>query len=156
MYFLQFIINSYINCQRRICNIEAEFRYVIIVALSAGYILELVYTLIFLRSKISALQKSLLHLACGVLSKIFLFWGFGQAVAMNTSGKDGIALGLILWLIFEFVSKFVLVRLIIELTEFEKSYPPKFNKIFILLNYCSVTIDYDKPFSTQEVLYPHI
>ncbi len=75
---------------------------------------------------------------------------------MNTSGKDGIALGLILWLIFEFVSQFVLVRLIIELTEFEKSYPPKFNKIFILLNYCSVTIDYDKPFSTQEVLYPHI
>ncbi len=42
---------------------------------------------------------------------------------MNTSGKDGIALGLILWLIFEFVSQFVLVRLIIELTEFEKSYP---------------------------------
>ena len=76
---------------------------------------------------------------------------------MNTSGKDGIALGLILWLIFEFVSQFVLVRLIIELTEFEKSSPPsKFNKIFILLNYSSVTIDYDKPFSTQEVLYPHI
>lgn len=75
---------------------------------------------------------------------------------MNTSGKDGIALGLILWLIFEFVSQFVLVRLIIELTEFEKSSPSKFNKIFILLNYSSVTIDYDKPFSTQEVLYPRI
>lgn len=101
----------------RIYNMEAEFLYVIIGVLFLGYFLELIYMLLFLRSQKSVLRKCLGHLISGVLSKVCLLWGVGQARIMMQGGIDGVALGLILWLCLEFFSQFCLVSLIVECSD---------------------------------------
>lgn len=96
---------------------EAEFLYVIIGVFFFGYVLELIYMLLFLRSQKSVLRKCVAHLLAGVLSKLCLFWGVGQARVMLQGGIDGVALGLILWLCLEFFGQFCLVSLIVECSD---------------------------------------
>ena len=52
---------------------EAEFLYVIIGVFFFGYVLELIYMLLFLRSQKSVLRKCVAHLLAGVLSKLAYF-----------------------------------------------------------------------------------
>lgn len=57
----------------RIYNMEAEFLYVIIGVFFFGYVLELIYMLLFLRSQKSVLRKCVAHLLAGLLSSSAYF-----------------------------------------------------------------------------------